>query len=108
MPLYMTQFSYTPEAWAALVKNPEDRSIPVKALLEKFGGKLIGLYYTFGEYDGLIISEGPDNNASMSSLLVSLSAGHVRALKTSPIFSSTEALQNMKNAGITTLKPPRG
>jgi hypothetical protein len=26
MPLYMTQFAYTPEAWATLVDNPEDRS----------------------------------------------------------------------------------
>jgi hypothetical protein len=25
MATYMTQFSYTPEAWAALAKNPEDR-----------------------------------------------------------------------------------
>jgi hypothetical protein len=28
MPLYMTQFAYTPEAWAAIVDNPEDRSAP--------------------------------------------------------------------------------
>ena len=28
MPLYMTQFAYTQEAWAALVDNPEDRSAP--------------------------------------------------------------------------------
>jgi hypothetical protein len=25
MPLYLTAFSYTPEAWARLFENPEDR-----------------------------------------------------------------------------------
>jgi len=44
MALYMTQFSYTPEAWAALMKKPEDRSVPLKALFEKLGGRLIGMY----------------------------------------------------------------
>ena len=28
MPLYMTQFAYTTEAWAALLDSPEDRSAP--------------------------------------------------------------------------------
>jgi hypothetical protein len=28
MPLYMAQFAYTPEAWATLVDNPEDRARP--------------------------------------------------------------------------------
>ena len=30
MALYMTQFAYTAEAWAALAKNPQDRSIPLR------------------------------------------------------------------------------
>jgi hypothetical protein len=38
MPLYMTQFAYTPEAWAALVDNPEDRSAPVREVVESMGG----------------------------------------------------------------------
>jgi hypothetical protein len=25
MPLYLTRFSYTPETWARLIGNPEDR-----------------------------------------------------------------------------------
>jgi hypothetical protein len=30
MPVYVTQFAYTPEAWAALTDNPEDRSAAVR------------------------------------------------------------------------------
>ncbi len=42
MPLYLTRFSYTPETWARLIDNPEDRreaaqsrrarSVPASAL----------------------------------------------------------------------------
>ena len=55
MPLYMTQFAYTPEAWATLTDNPEDRSAAVRELLETHGGRLIGWYLSLGEYDGLLI-----------------------------------------------------
>ena len=37
MALYMTQFSYTAEAWAALVKNPADRSVGLKTLIGEDG-----------------------------------------------------------------------
>ena len=46
MPFYMTQFAYTPEAWAALVDNPEDRSAPVRELTESMGGRLVSWYLT--------------------------------------------------------------
>jgi uncharacterized protein with GYD domain len=59
MPLYMTQFAYTPEAWKALVKNPEDRGKVFGELVEKMGGSFISMYYCMGEYDGLVIYEAP-------------------------------------------------
>jgi uncharacterized protein with GYD domain len=55
MPLYMTQFAYTTEAWAALIDNPEDRSAPVREVVEAMGGRLIGWYLSMGDYDGLLI-----------------------------------------------------
>jgi uncharacterized protein with GYD domain len=38
-------------------------------LVEKAGGKLIGGYYTFGEYDVVIIIEAPNDEAVMSLML---------------------------------------
>ena len=57
MPLYMTQFAYTTEAWAALLDSPEDRSAPVREVVEAMGGRLIGWYLSMGDYDGLLIYE---------------------------------------------------
>ena len=55
MPLYMTQFAYTPETWAVLIQNLEDRSEAVRRLLENMGGRLISFYNSIGEYDCLCI-----------------------------------------------------
>ena len=90
MPLYMSQFAYTPEAWAALVDNPEDRSAVVCELTEAMGGRLLSWYLSFGEYDGLLIYEAPDNATVGAAALAAASRGHLRALKTTPLFSAEE------------------
>ena len=69
MALYMTQFSYTPEAWAALLRNPVDRSEALGRLAEQLGGKLVSLYYAFGDYDGVFIGEAPDDATAAAIVL---------------------------------------
>jgi uncharacterized protein with GYD domain len=108
MPFYMTQFAYTPEALAALTKNPEDRSVHVKTLFEKLGGRMIGMYYCFGEYDGVIIGEAPDNVTEMAAALAGSSPGHLKAIKTTVLFSVSEAMEGMKKAGAITYPGVKG
>ena len=106
MPLYMSQFSYTPEAWAALARNPEDRSAAVSALAEALGGRMIAFYYSFGEYDGVIIGEYPDNNTAAVAALAGVSAGHLKAIKTVPLLSVEEATDVMRRAGEMAFRGP--
>src|ERR1700731_5248547 len=40
MPHYLSQVSYTPEAWARLVAHPQDRIEAVRGPIEKLGGGL--------------------------------------------------------------------
>src|SRR5439155_18194921 len=82
MPLYMTQFAYTPEAWAALAKNPEDRTEALRGLAKKMGGKVVNLYYSFGEYDGVAIFEAPDDVSAAAVAVAASGAGHVKGTKT--------------------------
>ncbi len=42
MPMYLTRFSYTPETWARLVKNPEDRRVAARQYIESVGGNCTG------------------------------------------------------------------
>ena len=53
MPLYLSSFSYTPEAWGRLIGNPEDRRKAAQTYIESVGGKLHGFWYAFGADDGV-------------------------------------------------------
>ena len=108
MAIYMTQFSYTPEAWAALVRDPEDRTAGVKSLLESVGARLIELYYSFGEYDGVLIFEAPDETAATAGLLGAIAPGHLKATKTTALFTVQQGVEAMKKAGSLGYAGPKG
>jgi uncharacterized protein with GYD domain len=74
MPLYLSRFSYTPETWARLITNPEDRRTAVRSYIESVGGKLHGFWYAFGSYDGYNLWEAPDN-VSMAAVALAISGG---------------------------------
>jgi uncharacterized protein with GYD domain len=106
MPLYMSQFAYTSEAWAALTRNPEDRSIAVSGLLDAMGGRLISFYNSFGDYDGVIIFEAPDEGTAAAALMAAIAPGHVKALKTTVLLSAEQGVEAMRRAGETTFQRP--
>lgn len=74
MALYLTCFSYTPETWARLANNPEDRREAARKYIESVGGKLHGFWYSFGAYDGYNLWEAPDN-VSMAAVAIAISGG---------------------------------
>src|SRR5205823_3737839 len=59
MPFYMYQGGYTAETWANLARNPEDREATVRTAMEANGGRLVGLWFTFGTDDFVAIAEMP-------------------------------------------------
>jgi uncharacterized protein with GYD domain len=71
------------------VKESYDRYSSFRASVEKAGGKLVGGYYTFGEYDVVIIIEAPNDEAVMSLMLKVGSYGNVKT-KTLKAFTAEE------------------
>ncbi len=106
MPLYMAQFAYTPEAWTAFTKKPENRTEPVSKLCQQFGGRLVGLYYSFGEYDGFIIVEAPNEVAITATLLAAIAPGHLRATKTTVLLTAEQVVDAMRKAGGVSYRGP--
>lgn len=98
MPRYMTQFSYTQQAWAALTQNPQDRSQQLASLLENAGGRLISLDYSMGDYDGVIITEAPDDVTLAAVVSAAMSPGHVRVTKTTKLMSPQEMMEAWQKA----------
>ena len=74
MSLYLTRFSYTPETWARLIGNPEDRRKAAQSYIESVGGKLHGFWYGFGTHDGYNLWEAPDN-VSMAAVAMAIAGG---------------------------------
>jgi uncharacterized protein with GYD domain len=91
MPIYITQGRYTREAIKGMIVKPEDRADAVSRLLSKAGGRLIGYYVTFGEYDFMAIAEAPSDIQMASVLLAAGSSGGVTDLKTTVAMTSVEA-----------------
>jgi len=98
MPLYLSRFSYTPETWARLVKNPEDRREAARTYIEAVGGKLHGFWYAFGEHDGWSLFEAPDN-VSMAAVAVAIGGGGALSkLETTVLLTVEETLEALKKA----------
>jgi uncharacterized protein with GYD domain len=106
MPIYMVQMSYTPEAWAELIKKPQDRTIPSKDLVQKLGGKLLGLYYTLGEYDGMALFEVPDDITASAVSLAVKASGIMKVNEVTKLFTMEEAMEAMRKAGSSPFSTP--
>jgi uncharacterized protein with GYD domain len=99
MAFYMIQAAYTAEALATMAQHPQDRSKPVSELAQKLGGRLVGLYFCFGEYDVVALTEMPDDNAALATSLAAVTPGHVKAIKTTKLFTVEETMEAMRKAG---------
>ena len=106
MPLYMSQVSYTSDAWAAMTQNPEDRSEVFGRLTEFMGGRLLHWYYTFGEYDVLVIYEAPDEGTAGAIVLAATSSRHLSRVKTTVVLSAEQGVETMRKAGEATYRAP--
>ncbi len=98
MPLYLSRFSYTPETWARLVSNPEDRRKAAQSYIESVGGRLHGFWYAFGTHDGYNLWEAPDN-VSMAAVAFAISGGGaLSAFETTPLLTVEETIEALRKA----------
>lgn len=98
MPIYLTRFSYTPETWARMIANPEDRRKAAATYIEAVGGTLHGFWYAFGEHDGYNLWEAPDNSSMASVLLAIGAGGALSSCETTVLLTVEETLRALKTA----------
>ena len=107
MAFYLVQASYTSQATAAMIKNPQDRAAAVRPVIERMGGKLHGLWLAFGEFDAVVIAEMPDNVSAAAVAMAVGSSGGISAYRTTPLLTPAEAVDAMKKAGGVGYQPPK-
>lgn len=98
MALYLTRFSYTPETWARLMKNPEDRREAARTYIESVGGTLNGFWYAFGTHDGYNLWEAPDS-ISMAAVAIAIGGGGALSkFETTPLLTVEDTLDALVRA----------
>ena len=107
MAFYLIQASYTSQAVAAMVKNPQDRAAVVRPMIERLGGKLHGLWFAFGAHDIVAIAEMPDNVAAAAVAMAIGSSGAMSAYQSTPLMTSADAVEAMKQAAAVGYQAPK-
>lgn len=99
MPHFLVQLAYTDKAWAAMVRQPQNRLDLVRPTVESLGGRFVFKAMAFGEYDVVAIVDMPNNVSAAAFSMAVSSGGAVRTLKTTPLLTMEESVDAMKRAG---------
>ena len=90
MPKYLLHANYVGEGIKGLLKEggSSRRAVAEKAI-QSVGGKLDAFYYAFGDTDGFLIADVPDN-VSMAALALTVSASGLVTTKTTLLLTPEE------------------
>ncbi len=106
MATFLVQFSYTEQGLKGLLKEGgTKRREATEQLIKSLGGRLVGYYFAFGEYDGFVIAEGLENADAAAASLTAAASGAVRT-KTTVLLTPEEIDRASKKSA--TYRPPGG
>jgi uncharacterized protein with GYD domain len=97
MPTYIVLYNWTEQGIKNVKDSPARTEASVKAA-EAAGAKIIGVWYTRGEYDMVAVAEWPDERTATAFLLAQAGQGNVRT-------TTLSALTPAEFAGILKLVP---
>ena len=106
MARYMFQASYTMEALANLVSNPQDRSVAARAVMAQLGAELELFEYCLGDYDVMAIYSAPDDITATAVALSICAAGHLTSFKTTKLIPPAEFQAAARKAGAAPFQGP--
>jgi uncharacterized protein with GYD domain len=106
LPLYLSRFNYTAAATKALLAQPQDRSVAAREVAESLGGKLVGFWYAFGEFDGVFLMEAPDSASAAAVAMAIGASGALSDVETTVLLDMDEAQDAMRKAAAATYRPP--
>jgi uncharacterized protein with GYD domain len=95
---YMIQIKYNPDSVKGLIANPQDREPQAALIMEKLGGRLIDFYFTFGDWDAVIIVELKSDIHAMAVVMADV-AGDVGSTTVTVLYDMSDAVAAMKIAG---------
>ncbi len=103
---YLLQATYSAGAWAALLKNPHDRTEAVRAAVQALGGTLTGMWLAFGDTDVVAVLQMPDEVAAAGVSMAISAGGAVTSVRTTPLLTLEEGVTAMRKANASGYLPP--
>ena len=93
MAKFLIYASYSSDGLKGLIKDKASgRKAAVSKMLEGMGGKLDSMYYTFGDYDAVVIADVPDN-VTAAAMSIAVSSSGLAHTKTVPVLTVEETDQ---------------
>ena len=99
MATYLFQFSYSLDSVKGMVAKPQDRRGAAETVIAAAGGRLLDMYFCFGDCDGVATAEFPSNVDAAAASLAIGSSGAFSDFKTTVLITMEEAVQAMEKAG---------
>jgi uncharacterized protein with GYD domain len=99
MPIYISRGRFTADAVKGMLAKPENREEAVAKLFKSAGGRLIGWYLTFGQYDWMVIGEFPDEKAAAAAVLAAAAGGSLAHVETTVAMTAQDAAATFGSAG---------
>lgn len=106
MPMYLSRFKLTTDAWKSLIANPVDRRETTRKGIEAVGGKYHNVWYSYGNQEGYTLFEMPDDKAMAANVLAVKTSGAVEWLEIDRLYTMEEMLEVLKTAGGVEYKAP--
>ena len=108
MPTYVSLFKYNSQALKGLMNKPSDRSQAVRQLAESVGGRLVGAYLLFGQYDGVVIFEAPDSQSAAAMMIAVGGSGAFSHVETHEAIPAEQGIGILERASTIAYTPPGG
>ena len=105
MPLYLGRFKYSADAINAMIENPQDRGTAAARAAESLGCTLRGIWWAFGEHDGVFLLEAPDNVAVVALAMAVGASGQI-STETTVLLDMDDAQDAMRRAATANFSPP--
>ena len=106
MPNFLIQFSYASHSIKEMIGQPDlDRAAQASAMVASLGAKLLGYWIAFGEFDGVVLLDAPDNSTIASIGIAIGSTGEVSRLETTVLLNMDEAQKAIRKAATATHLP---
>ncbi|HVN60332.1 MAG TPA: GYD domain-containing protein [Gaiellaceae bacterium] len=107
MPQFLVQFSYVSRSKKGLIEQPDvDHAAQASKMVASLGGEVLGYWYAFGEFDGMVLIEAPDSTTVAAVAMAIGGTGEVSRLETTVLMTMDEARVAARKAQTATHLPP--